>query len=662
MSIDELAVNTIRFLAVDGVEKAKSGHPGLPMGIADVAYVLWSKYLRYNPQDPHWINRDRFVLSGGHGSMLLYTLLHLAGYDFSLEDLKSFRQWDSKTAGHPEHDIDLGIETTTGPLGQGITNAVGMAMAYQRLAAMFNKPDYSLIDHYIYVFAGDGDMMEGISHEACSLAGHLGLGNIVLVYDSNQISIEGCTDLAYSEDVEKRFESYNWHVQKIDGHDREAIAEAIESAQQVSDKPSLIIAETVIGKGAPNKQGKACAHGEPLGSAEVQCAKEAIGWPVDQPFYVPDGVREQFAKRAEEVCSEYKNWGDMLSKYAAQFTEDKQLWDAVMNKEVPADLDDILLGALDCKKSTATRVSSGNAIQEISKLVPAFWGGSADLSPSNKTDVKGGGDFCKENPLGKNIHFGVREHGMASACNGMAVYGGVIPYCATFMVFSDYCRPAIRLSALMKQQVIYVFTHDSIFVGEDGPTHEPVEHTAALQLIPNVTVIRPADTAETAVAWATALENKTGPTVLVLSRQNLCSIAEDQSKAKQLKKGAYIVQEPKKLDAVVISNGSELEISVAAAKMLEAKGIGLRVVSMPSYELFMKQDQAYRDSVIPVDMCKRIAVEAASPMPWYRVVGCQGLVIGMTTFGASAPYEKLAEEFGFTAEKVAAKIESYLGS
>lgn len=660
MSIDELAVNTIKFLAVDGVEKAKSGHPGLPMGIADVAYVLWAKYLKYNPQDPHWINRDRFVLSGGHGSMLLYTLLHLAGYDISLDDLKQFRQWESKTAGHPEHNIDLGIETTTGPLGQGITNAVGMAMAQKRLSAMFNKPEYDLIDHYIYVFAGDGDMMEGISHEACSLAGHLGLGNVVLVYDSNQISIEGNTSLAYSENVEKRFDAYNWHVQRINGHDRDAIASAIEGAQAVKDKPSIIIADTIIGKGAPNKQGKASAHGEPLGASEVFAAKDTVGWPVDQPFFVPDGVRELFAQRVSDVIPSYNAWNSQIAKYGIDFANEMKLWNEVFNKDVPAYLEDMLLDSLDCRKATATRVSSGSVIQEIAKHVPAFWGGSADLSPSNKTDVKGGGDFSKENSLGRNIHFGVREHAMASSCNGMAVYGGVVPYCSTFMVFSDYCRPAIRLSALMGQQVIYVFTHDSIFVGEDGPTHEPIEHTAALQLIPNVTVIRPADTAETIVAWMVALENTKGPTALVLSRQNLCSLAEDQKSAKGLRMGGYIIQEPAKLDAIVISNGSELELSIQAANLLAAKGYGLRVVSMPSHELFMAQDEAYRESIIPSSMTKRIAVEAASPMPWYRIVGYDGLVIGMNSFGASAPYERLAEEFGFTSEKVAARIEDYL--
>lgn len=660
MSIDELAVNTIKFLAVDGVEKAKSGHPGLPMGAADASYVLWTKYLRYNPQDPHWINRDRFVLSGGHGSMLLYTLLHLAGYGLTLDDLKSFRQWDSKTAGHPEHDIDLGIETTTGPLGQGITNAVGMAMAQKRLAATFNKPGFNLIDHNIYVFMGDGDLMEGISHEACSLAGHLGLGSIVALYDSNKISIEGSTSLAFSEDEEKRFEAYNWHVQRVNGHDREALAKAFEAAKAVADKPSLIIAETIIGKGAPNKQGTASAHGEPLGAAETAAAKEAIGWPVDQPFFVPDGVRETFANRVAQVKKEYEAWNEMLKAYSAQFADDMKLWNQIMNKQVPAGIDDTLLASLDCKKATATRASSGSVIQELAKMVPALWGGSADLAPSNKTDVKGGGSYSKDNPTGKNIHFGVREHGMASACNGMAVYGGVIPYCSTFMVFSDYCRPAIRLSALMKQQVIYVFTHDSIFVGEDGPTHEPIEHTAALQLIPNVTVIRPADTAETIVAWAVALENTTGPTALVLSRQNLCSIDEDQTKAKGLRKGAYIVYEPEKVDAIVVSNGSELEISVAAAKLLAAKGIGLRVVSMPSQELFAAQDDKYKESILPKSVTKRIAVEAASPMPWYKIVGCEGLVIGMNSFGASAPYQKLAEEFGFTADKVAARIEDYM--
>jgi len=503
-------------------------------------------------------------------------------------------------------------------------------------------------------------MMEGISHESCALAGHLGLGNVTIFYDDNKISIEGSTDLAYSDDVKKRFEAYHWHVQTIDGHDREAAKAAIEAAKAETNKPSLIICKTQIGKGAPTKAGTAAAHGEPLGEEEVRGAKELAGWPVDQPFFAPAEVYDVFKAHAAAVKTEYDAWQANLAKYCAEFPDMKDLWDKTMSKYVPKTLEDELLEEFDCVKAVATRVSSGNVIQEISKRVPAFWGGSADLSPSNKTDVKGGGSFSKDNRLGKNLHFGVREHAMGSCMNGMAVYGGVIPYGGTFMVFVDYMRPTVRLAAIMKQQVIYVLTHDSIFVGEDGPTHEPIEHLASMRCIPGLTVIRPADTAETIVAWAAALENKNGPTVLALSRQNLCSINEDRTKAKMLHKGAYIIQDSDKLDVILISSGSEMEPTMGGAAILREKGIGVRVVSMPSFELFEAQDQAYRDSVLPPSVTRRVAVEAASPFGWCKWVGNEGLVIGMNRFGASGPYKLLAEKFGFTAQNVAEQTLEYL--
>ena len=659
-NLDQIAVNTIKFLAVDGVEKAKSGHPGLPMGAADYAYVIWSKYLRYNPQDPQWPNRDRFILSGGHGSMLLYSMLHLAGFDMPLEELMQFRQWGSKTPGHPEYEIERGIETTTGPLAQGIANAVGMAMAQKRITALFNRPGFDIIDHDIYVVAGDGDMMEGLSHEACALAGHLGLGSLVLFYDDNHICIEGDTALAYSDDVEKRFESYHWHVQKIDGHDRTAAAEAIANARAETDKPSIVIARTCIGNGAPNKCGTAEAHGEPLGEEEVKAAKVLAGCQPDQTFCVPDAVRDLFKARAESLKKDYNAWQAMFKTYCLEFPELAELWNRMMNKEVPADITDQFLAKLDCVKPTATRASSGMVIQEAAKLIPALWGGSADLSPSNKSDVKGGGDFSQEDPLGRNIHFGVREHGMGSALNGMALYGGVIPYGATFFVFSDYTRPTVRLASLMKQQVIYVFTHDSIFVGEDGPTHEPIEHLASLRTIPGVKVIRPADTAETAVAWAYALEHKDGPTILALSRQNLPAVNDGPAKAKGLLKGAYIVRDADNADVILIATGSEVSTALGAADILASKGINARVVSMPCCELFNAQDKAYRDSIIPPSIKKRVVVEAASTFGWCKYAGDEGIVIGMERFGASAPYNVLAEKFGFTPESVAARTEEYL--
>lgn len=658
--LDDLAVNTIKFLSVDAVEKANSGHPGLPMGAADYTYALWMKHLRYNPGDPRWPNRDRFVLSAGHGSALLYSMLHLSGYNMSIEDLQQFRQWGSPTPGHPEYELDRGIETTTGPLGQGLGNSVGMAMAMERTAALFNRPGYDIVDHSIFVIASDGDLEEGVSHEACSLAGHLGLGRLIVIYDSNHISIEGNTSLAYSDDVAMRFEAYHWHVQKIDGHDRAAASEAIAAAKAVKDKPSIIIARTHIANGAPTKHDTAGAHGEPLGPDETKAAKELAGWPLEPTFYVPDEVRSVFAKRAAELKPEYDNWKVLFEKYRAEFPDQAELWDKMMAKAVPENIEDLMLPNIDCSKPAATRVSSGLAINEMAKHVPSLWGGSADLAPSTKTDIKTAGSFSKEDRLGWNIHFGVREHGMGAIVNGMGLYGGFIPFGSTFLIFSDYLRPTIRLGSLMKLHVIEVFTHDSVFLGEDGPTHEPIEHLASLRAIPGVTVIRPADAAETVVAWAVALENTSGPTLLALSRQNLPACSGDPQIAKQLRRGAYVVRDADKIDVIMIATGSEVSAAIAASEILCGQGLGVRVVSMPCTELFDKQDQAYRDSVLPPAIKKRVVVEAASPLGWCKYSGDEGLIIGMERFGASAPYKVLAEKFGFTPDQIAAKVARYV--
>lgn len=658
--LDDLAVNTIKFLSVDAVEKAQSGHPGLPMGAADYTFALWMKHLRYNPSDPKWPNRDRFILSAGHGSMLLYSMLHLSGYDMPIEELQQFRQWGSATPGHPEYDIDRGIETTTGPLGQGISNSVGMAMAAERTAALFNRPGYDIVDHYIYVIASDGDLEEGISHETCSLAGHLGLGRLIVIYDDNHISIEGDTDLAFSDDVAKRFEAYHWHVQRVDGHDRGAASHAIAAAKEIRDKPSIIIARTHIANGAPTKHDTAGAHGEPLGPDETRAAKELAGWPLQPEFHVPDEVRTLFTSRAEALRDEYDRWTAMFGRYRAEFPEQAELWDKMMAAEVPPELEDRVFSTIDCSKPAATRVSSGLVINEVAKVVPSLWGGSADLAPSTKTDIKAWGSFSKENRAGWNIHFGVREHGMGAILNGIASYGGYIPFGATFLIFSDYLRPTIRLAAMMHRQVIEVFTHDSIFLGEDGPTHEPIEHLASLRAIPGVTLIRPADAAETAVAWAVALEHKTGPTLLALTRQNLPACSADPQIAKGLRRGAYVVRDADPVDAVIMATGSEVSAAIAASEIISGSGVGVRVVSMPSTQIFDRQDQAYRDSIIPPAVKKRIIVEAASSLGWCKYAGEEGLIIGIDRFGASAPYKELAEKFGLTPEQIAARVLEYL--
>ena len=642
------AINTIRFLSVDAVEKANSGHPGLPMGTADIAFTLWMEFLRFNPKDPQWHNRDRFILSAGHGSALLYSLLHVFGFDLSMDDLKQFRQWDSKTPGHPEFGHTAGVETTTGPLGHGFANGVGMALQERYLASKFD----GLIDNYIYGIVSDGDLMEGVSAEAASVAGHLGLGKLIYVYDDNNITIEGNTSLAFTEDVSKRFESYNWHVQKVDGYDLNAVRQALVAAQNEKDKPSIIIAKTNIGKGSPNKQDKASAHGEPLGADEVKLTKENMGWPADKSFYVPEEAQQLFQQRVDELKADYDAWQKKFQ------SANKGDWDAVFNRTVPADLGEKLMATIK-KDSIATRAASGDMIQVVSQEVPALLGGSADLAPSTKTDIKGSASFQKGSYNGKNIHFGIREHAMGAMMNGMAVYGGCIPYGSTFLVFSDFVRPAVRISALMGVQAIYIFTHDSIFVGEDGPTHEPVEHVSSLRLIPNLLVLRPSDATETAAAWEAALAHKNGPTAMILTRQNLPTLDRNKyAKASELNKGAYILKEANggAPDMVIAASGSEVSLALEAADEIEKKGKKVQVVSAPSLELFEKQDKGYQDKVFPMNGAKMVAVEAGSTQGWYKYVGREGLVIGIDRFGASAPYAALAKNFGFNTEDVVKKI------
>lgn len=652
------AVNTIKMLSVDAIEAAKSGHPGLPMGCSDIAFILWNEFIRFNPDDPDWANRDRFVLSAGHGSALLYSLLHVYGFDLSIEDIKNFRQKGSKTPGHPEYGHTPGVETTTGPLGQGFANGVGMAMAERVMAGKFNKND-NVIDHFIYSLAGDGDMMEGITSEAASIAGHLGLSRLIYIYDSNQITIEGDTNFTFSEDVGKRFEAYNWQVLHVDGYDHAAIREAVIAGQKDEGRPTLIIAKTTIGKGSPNKANTASAHGEPLGDAEIRLTREAIGMPVDEAFYVPAEAKALFDKRIEEVKAQYSAW---QARFKIAVRGDNTLsssWDTHINSEVPADIEERLLATI-TKDSIATRSASGDMLQVVAKMVPSLIGGSADLAPSTKTAIKGSPSIAKDEFTGKNIHFGIREHAMGAMMNGMAVYDGLIPYGSTFLVFSDYVKPAVRLSALMNLQAIYIFTHDSVFVGEDGPTHEPVEHVTALRIIPNLQVIRPSDATETAAAWKAALDKKDGPTALILTRQNLPVI--DRAKyasQSNLKFGAYtIVDCDGSPDLIIMASGSEVSLAMDAAGEITKKGQKVRVVSVPSFDLFDKQGDDYKESVIPQACKKVVAIEAGSTIGWYKYVGRDGLVIGIDSFGASAPAKDIAEMFGLNVEDVISKIEA----
>lgn len=653
--LDRLCVNTIRTLSIDAVEKANSGHPGMPMGMADVAYVLWSKFLKHNPKNPHWFDRDRFILSAGHGSMLIYSLLHLTGYDLSLDEIKNFRQMGSKTPGHPEYGMTPGVETTTGPLGQGFGTGVGMAMAEHFLSAKFNKEGHNIVDHYTYAIVSDGDLMEGISHESASMAGHMGLGKLIYLYDSNRISIEGSTDLAFTEDPVKRFEAYNWHVVEIDGHDHDQITSAIKEAQSVTDKPSIVICKTHIGFGSPNKQDSESSHGSPLGEDEIKLTKEAYGWDPEKKFYIPEEALEKFREAVTAGEKAEKDWNDRLNAYEDSFNEDAQSFKNWINRKLPADLESSLPVFKEDEKGMASRAASGKVINAIKDAVPNLFGGSADLAGSTKTDIEGYGSFIVDKPTGRTVHFGVREHGMGAAVNGMALHGGMIPYGATFFVFTDYMRPAIRLAALMKVPSIFVLTHDSIGLGEDGPTHQPVEHLASLRAMPNITILRPGDANETAYAWKSALENTTGPTLLVLTRQNLpTQNRTEANEASLTQKGGYIYADSDKEtpDAILIGTGSELQYAIEAKKKLAEEGVDARVVSMPSWELFEKQDAAYKENVLPKAVTNRVSIEAASTFGWERYVGPKGTSIGLNTFGESAPYEDLYEHFGITTESV----------
>ncbi len=645
-----LAANTIRGLAMDAVQKANSGHPGMPMGTADLAVVLWTQFLKHNPQDPKWPNRDRFVLSAGHGSMLLYSLLHLSGYDLSMEELRNFRQWGSITPGHPENHLTPGVETTTGPLGQGISNAIGMALAERWLAERFNRPGFDLIDHYTYSIAGDGDLMEGISHEASSLAGHLGLGKLVVFYDDNHITIDGSTDLSFSEDVLARYKAYGWHTQRVDGHDPLAIIGAIQNAKLEAKRPSLIACRTHIGYGSPNRQDTAKVHGSPLGDEEIKLTKEKLGWPLEPLFYVPDGVREFMSNGSQEGATQQAEWKQVLASYTEVHPDDAAVFHRSLEDELPDNWDE-LLPSFETGKSIATRASSGQVLNAIAPYVPQLLGGSADLTGSNKTDLKGAGVLSADDFSGRYIHFGIREHGMGGILNGMALHGGIRPYGGTFLVFSDYMRPSIRLAALMELPVIYVFTHDSIGLGEDGPTHQPIEHLMALRTIPNLTVIRPAEATETAVAWRVALENKSGPTALALTRQELPTLDRNRyASAMGVARGAYVLSDAADPQVILIGTGSEVQIAIDAQALLSEKGVAARVVSMPSWELFEVQPAEYKNSVLPSDITARVAIEAGVTLGWERYVGTAGKVIGLDHFGASAPYETLYEKFGLTAE------------
>lgn len=650
--------DAIRFLSADAVEKANSGHPGLPMGAADCAAALWGNFLSFNPEDPCWPNRDRFILSAGHGSMLLYSLLHLFGYDLPLEELKNFRQWGSKTPGHPEFGHTVGVEVTTGPLGQGFANGVGMAIASKMAAERFNTADFSPINHTIYALAGDGCLQEGISYEAAALAGHLKLGNLVYIYDSNSITIEGKTDLAWSEDVEARFTAAGWQVLKIDGHDYAQINKAITAAKAEKNRPSLIIATTQIAFGSPAKQGSSSAHGSPLGDDEIAATRANLGWQYG-PFEIPQEVRETCQQRIEELKQRYAAWQRGFSVWHAANPEKSKLWDDMWHKRQPADIAEQLLSVV-VGKDGATRALSGAILQKVAALVPSLVGGSADLSPSNNSDVKGATSIEAGAFGGRNLHFGIREHAMGAVINGMALYGCFIPYGATFLVFSDYCRPAVRLSALMKAQALYIFTHDSFFVGEDGPTHQPIEHVASLRLIPGLQVIRPADGLETAMAWQAALQYK-GPTALILTRQKLPITDRPAGFVPQdCLKGGYIVSTPAvQPDVVIMASGSEVHVAVEASVLLSARGIKTRIVSVPCLETFSAQPAEYRNELLPAGV-PRVAFEAGRGESWGRLIGCDGLFIGIEHFGASAPDKVLAEKFGFTAPQVADRIAVFL--
>lgn len=659
-ALDQLCINTLRTLAMDAVQQAESGHPGTPMALAPLAYVLWTRHLRHDPANPDWPGRDRLVLSCGHASMLLYGALHLSGYDIALDDLRLFRQWESRTPGHPEHGLTPGVETTTGPLGQGLGNAVGMAMAREHLAATFNRPGHEIIGHRVYFIASDGDLMEGISHEAASLAGHLRLGHLIGFYDDNRITIDGPTSLSCSDDVCRRFEAYGWQVFEVaDGNDLGQLDAAIGSAQAVRDRPSLIVVRTHIGYGSPHKQDTAEAHGAPLGVEEVRLTKSNLGWPSAEPFYEPAEAVAEWRRCRERGTALRAVWATALAAYRREHAALARELDRRLAGELPPGWESAIPSL--AGESVATRAASGKVLNALAVLLPELTGGSADLAGSNNTTIKGAANLAPGVPQGRNICFGVREHGMGAVLNGMALHGGVLPYGGTFLVFADYMRPAIRLAALMGLHVIYVFTHDSIGLGEDGPTHQPVEQLTALRVIPNLTVIRPADAAETAEAWRAAIRHRGGPVALVLTRQTVSALERrGPGTAADLAKGAYVLADAAAPRAVLLASGSEVSIAVAAQRSLAAEGIAVRVVSMPSHELFAAQPRSYRDQVLPPDLTARVAVEAAHPMSWARWVGSDGATVGLERFGASAPYETIYRQLGITAEAVVSAVKRLL--
>jgi len=652
--LDQLCIDAIRVLSMDAVQKADSGHPGTPMALAPLAYVLWTRHLRYNPANPDWIDRDRFVLSAGHASMLLYSVLYLTGYDLSLDDIKQFRQWESRTPGHPEYGYTPGVETTTGPLGQGVGNSVGMAIAESQLASLFNRPNHSIIDHHTYFIASDGDVMEGISHEASSYAGHLKLGKLIGFYDDNHITIEGNTDLTFSDDVAKRFEGYHWHVQRVeDANDLDALDKAIVAAKAVTDRPSLIVVRSHIGFGSPNKHDTAEAHGSPLGAEEIKLTKEALGYPSQEPFYVVPEALQRWRTMSARGAELEAEWSKRYDAYKSAHTADATELERRLRRNLLDGWEDLIPSFTAENGNVASRAASGVVLNAIAPKVPELVGGSADLASSTNTIVKNAPSFGPDDHSGRNFHFGIREHGMGAIMNGMSVHGGFIPYGATFLIFSDYMRPAVRLASIMNRHVIYVYTHDSIGLGEDGPTHQPIEQLSTLRAIPDFTLIRPADASETAEAWRAALKHD-GPVALVLTRQKLGFIDRTKyASAKGVARGAYVLSDSPggNPQVVLMSSGSEVALILEAQQKLEAEGIRARVVSMPSHELFAAQDDQYRASVLPPGV-KRLSIEASHPMSWQRWVGSDGVTLGIQRFGASAPYKEIYEHLGLTVAKV----------
>jgi len=661
---EQQCINTIRMLAVDAIQKANSGHPGLPMGGAPMAYVLWTRFLKHNPRDPKWINRDRFVLSAGHGSMLLYALLYLTGYDVTLDDLKQFRQWGSITPGHPEYGLTPGVETTTGPLGQGFANGVGMAIAERHLAACFNTPDHTVMDHYTYAIVSDGDLMEGVASEAASLAGHLRLGKLIYLYDDNRISLDGPTSWTFTEDVGKRFEAYGWHVQRVDdGNDLDAIEQAIHAARAEVERPSLIMVRTVIGYGSPNKAGTAEAHGAPLGEKEVALTKDNLGWPQEPKFYVPDEVLAHFRTAVDRGKAWQAEWQACWDQWAAANPDRAATWRQMMSGELPQGWDGDLPVFKPADGAIATRSASGKVMNALAPHLPGLVGGAADLDSSTRTYLTLSGDFQAGQYGNRNLRFGVREHAMGGIVNGMAIHGGLIPFSATFLVFSDYMRPSIRLAALSEIAPIFVFSHDSVGLGEDGPTHQPVEQIMSLRLIPHLELIRPADANETAAAWRCAILNRDHPTVIALTRQNLPVLEPSPQIADGVDRGAYVLSEApeNRIDVILIGTGSEVHIALDAQKLLAERGIAARVVSMPSWERFERQPQDYRDRVLPPSVKARISIEAGVTTGWQKWVGADGVSIGIDRFGVSAPYKEIYKQFGLTPERVVQEALALLG-